>query len=434
MMQSGSPLRSSRMNSTVAEDEVLSVLIEQQNEAINVSEVAKRSRVHGATTNRIVSRQVATGLVRDQHEGRERLVRIDTASPLYPSTAERLWVSMGVVAPPAPYDSQVPAEARRRHEHLAYRDLRGRSLPHGVPEELRTALTGGPLHARREDVDEGPLAPVVRAVVRDLENLARRSHHPIAVLQETYDRWHNERDRDLFHLLMSGSDGLSLAAAVLGRDTARFPRQAADRAADVVVRSRVGALAWTLATYAVAAEAAHLGNLAQYLEGAIGAARELRLARDREQEVREDRDAAGGAAGHVDDDKVADAASKVSTAEGQLQRYWNYRGAGEHVGAAGERALVIELEVIAGHARRLAEGMAKAVCVARWQHTHPQAPGTRPGHDQPGGAIWALERGADQERIERLIDNDTRRYGQALGHVRWASDGSDGSPWTSMGL
>lgn len=396
--------------------EVLAVLIEQQNEAINISEVARRSRIPSATANRVVTRLVAAGLVDEEVEGRERLVRINSTNPQYAPITELLWISLGVVTPPPPLDPRVPYEAQRLR--LAPGEFGSLSMPRGVPEELREVLRAGHLPGPSFDVDDGPPAAVVRRLVVELRDLTDRSSHLLAVLMEARARWSDtlrgsNRDRELSHYLMSRGGGASVAAGVLRHDAARFPRQIKDRREDLRDRTHGGRKAWTFATYALATEAAELQLVADHLSAALAPAESRHLARVRLDEAREDaeRTDAGTKDREAAEAGVVRATAELDDAKADVLRFSETFSAGEYVGAAGERLLIVDLEVAAFQARALAARMAQAPCVSRWLEDHPDVAAA---HPLPRADAGSGEYDADQERLERFVDTTLPPYGRAL--------------------
>lgn len=354
-------------SSALAEDEVLAALVEHEWEEMNGVEIAARSRVPTATANRIITRMMSTGLLTHRYAGKERLVRIDVTSPLYRSTVERLWVRLGI-QPSRP----TPALAGLGVAEYGRPSGMGPfSAVDGVPPSLCQVAGAG----SQADVDDGPLAPMARSLVLDLQALAGRCGWMRNLLMDAASDspWRTTRDEDLWHRTGDGSR-VGQAAQVLRRTTARSPRDANRRDDhELHAPERVGQRAWTLATYAVAAEASSYRAQEKQLDMASRAGRDRYIAQSDAASARESRARATTEEERQRGDAdVATEEAKAEKVEAAITKSYHLYSAWQHVGTAGERLLAAESKTLAAQADEIAASMADQECVKRWQQDNAE--------------------------------------------------------------
>lgn len=337
-MKNAETLLSSLVRTSPATGKVLVGLVRESHDPISLTDLARSSGVSPATAMREANRLADAGLVCEHdHLGRERLVQIDQTSPLYPPITDLVYLSTG--ATPMPAD---PAFSDMR-SCFAIDDV---VLARHMPDELLS--TDGTLPG---EVDDGPSLLHARAAILQLDSLLDAIRAIQQRLQTSYDRWHNERDRDLVHLVLRAGSGTDQARRVL------------DHQSRDLDRTNVGRLAWAHAFHAVAADERILDEIADELEEAIS------LAERRAQLLQAITEHETNLAGLPDDragyrrnlvEKLEANRGELATTEAAMEGTYRYGGLCEidSVGTAGERILVEELRGLARQAAQCANDMA----------------------------------------------------------------------------
>lgn len=347
---------------------LLSVLIAHRGEEFSVADAGRAGGVSKATAARTVDRLVECELVTERRLPRERMISINTDSPVYPAVAELLWVARGVHRSAWP----VHAESYVREDSPYYiGDLRVQQL---VPAELQTR---NPLEMMNlpGEVYDGPELIAARALVSRL--VAGGGVRYWNGLQQTYARWGDERDRDLIHLTLHLGWGAQQAINVLRADT--NARAAATRAAS-------GRKTWAHAVYAVDAEAHMCLRLSEFLAEAVNRARRLKKAQ-REvaesvtwlQRIQEGQEPRKPLATMVTN-KVTEHEAELEEAKLAMDGYYRHGGTPrmDSVDCAGERLMVVQLRAAAAKMSTLAHEMAAHPSFLQWQRDNPHVHDQRP--------------------------------------------------------
>lgn len=195
------------------------------------------------------------------------------------------------------------------------------------------------------EVYDGPDVVRVRALVTRL----RRASALIPIeptLQETYARWHDERDRDLLHLTLHLGQGVGQAARAL--EAQSTPCEGS--------RGCVGRVGWAHAVYAVNAEAVMCLRVSTFLARAVDRARRYKRLQILVAEAQEGVRRAGERDESFQAKKTRDLGQReaeLAEAAEALDGYYRHGGTPpiDSVDTAGER-------IIAMQCRRAAREMA----------------------------------------------------------------------------
>lgn len=350
---------------------LLSALVASRPQQLSIAEAARRGGVSKATATRAVDHLVESGLVVEHETARERRLSINVNSPLYPQAADLVWVERGIQAP-----RSVFGDARREEPPFAIHDLDVRAL---VPPELQ--------HPREYTLEgeehDGPELVRARARMLDLERLAGEHANLDRLLEQSWNRWRAERDRDLMHLIVHLGQGAAQAARAL---RASATTSAARK------HGHIGRLAWVHATYAVAAEARLCAGAQDHLSQTL----------TRAQEFHDAEAAAFNATARVEHarshsqpaetlkdleqtrDRLVDQREQARLVYG---KDYGYGGASrpESVGTAGERLLIAHVQRLGERAAVLAEDMIAENAFARWRQDHPDVAARWPLPPNPTG-------------------------------------------------
>lgn len=185
--------------------------------------LAALARATGLSESKVLreaNRLQDAGLLVESRAGRARLVSVNAEHPLYRPIAQALYLTMGTTAP----------------QTAPLRPSESKLLP-----DVHKDLFDGPslmiARARAEHLSERLLC-----TIRAVDSAARNA----------YNRWHNERDREIIHRMIQLGDGVLAARRILV--------SSADHAQYVEGLDRVGRHAWAYATDQVRAEADAIEN------------------------------------------------------------------------------------------------------------------------------------------------------------------------------
>ena len=239
-----------------------------------------------------------------------------------------------------------------------------------LARRLPTVLTPstGQLSASEKD---GPRLEETLLYLYEIQQLARDARLPEERLQEAYEQFHHERDRDLIHQMLSVGSGAGQAAAMLARaihhGTSRpvgRPSAKTDQA-----EPRADRLVWAHIVCCLRAEEAICRERAARQHRALEAARVRRRARIRVEDAHF-LALHGGRAGTVAEVDQAKAELEEATERcADLSR----NGGVEDVGLSGERYLAAELTRLADRARTLYEELAQEPAFTSWRAHHASA-------------------------------------------------------------
>lgn len=350
---------------------LLSALVASQPQQLSIAEAARRGEVSKATATRAVGHLVESGLVARDPTRREIRLSINVDSPLYSQVVNLLWIEHGTQAP-----DQASGDGPRARPVFEITDWDVQRL---VPPQLQQP---GESTSEGQEYD-GPALVRARSRVLDLERLAGEHASFDSLLDQAWHSWHDERDRDLYHLIGHLGEGSAQAARALRAS-------AVTRAARE--RGHVGGLAWVHATYAVAAEATLCAQVEDHLRQTLTRAREFHRAETAATDAAErlDRARTQGRLGELPEgfeQEVARLVGRRARALPVLGQDYGYGGRSrpESVGTAGERLLLAHVQHLGEQAAVLADDMAAEDAVARWQQDHPDIAAQWPLPPNPTG-------------------------------------------------
>ncbi|MEU1824087.1 helix-turn-helix transcriptional regulator [Streptomyces abikoensis] len=261
-----------------------------------------------------------------------------------------------------------PVVALMRQNSTTYR-ARDLALSRRLPHVLNPA--GGRLPASEPD---GPRIDEALLALYELEDLRSAAGGPWRRLQENWDRYRSERDRDLIHDIGAVGSGAGQAAAITAhyideRAPLQHERQRRRKADNDLPRFE--RLVWAHLVCCLRAEAAICLERASWMHQAMTLSEGRRRAQDHLERARwaeSDLDRA------EDREAVAQAKAALARAE-KACAAWSQHGAGRNVGKAGEGYLAVELEQLAQRAQGLYEQLAAQPAFAAWRAEHaPEDP------------------------------------------------------------
>ncbi|MEU6350130.1 helix-turn-helix transcriptional regulator [Streptomyces sp. NPDC047072] len=215
---------------------------------------------------------------------------------------------------------------------------------------------------------DGPRLEEALLHLYELQALAADLRRPEARLQQTYERFGNERDRDLIHQMLAVGAGTSQAARILARTIdQRTERPVGRRAERRLPRDpRATRLVWAHIVCCLRAEEGICRERVVRLHRAVEAARLERRAQIKvdDAELIARNSSRPGALADVDQAKAE--LETVSRERAEHSR----NGGGGDVGLAGERYLAAELSEFADRARALYEELAAEPSFTAWRADH----------------------------------------------------------------
>ncbi|CAM5282702.1 helix-turn-helix transcriptional regulator (plasmid) [Streptomyces viridifaciens] len=211
---------------------------------------------------------------------------------------------------------------------------------------------------------DGPSLAEALLYLYEIQDLARDALRPEQRLQQTYERYGSERDRDLFHQMLSVGVSASQAAAVLARTidhgTARATRRRGRK--DGTEEPRITRNVWAHIVCCLRAQEAICRDRVARMDQALEAARRRQRAIDRLQEA--EMLASSGSGPDIEGAQAElESASRRCAA---LSR----NGGSVDVGLSGERYLAVELGELADRARTLFGRLAEHPSFGAWRSEH----------------------------------------------------------------
>lgn len=267
-------------------------------------------------------------------------------------------------------------EVRLRPEPRHERSIQSFQLDHPMPFAVSDLHLARRLPAQlnppagrlpRSEAD-GPRLEEALLYLYELQALAADLRRPEDRLQQTYERFHHERDRDLIHQMLSLGAGASQAARILARSIDnRTDRPTGRRSGKrEQTEPRASRLTWAHIVCCLRAEEGICRERIVRLHHALDAARLQRRAQVKvdDAELLARSSSRPGALADVDQAKAD--LETVSRARADHSR----NGGADDVGLAGERYLAAELGEFADRARALYEELAAEPAFAAWRADH----------------------------------------------------------------
>ncbi|MFB8236310.1 helix-turn-helix domain-containing protein [Kitasatospora purpeofusca] len=228
-----------------------------------------------------------------------------------------------------------------------------------------------PAHLAAENVQGGrsePDGPLLSDALRhlyEIQRLLRDARRPEERLQQTYEQFRSERDRDLIHQMLQVGVGAGQAATALARaiDTASASAAKGRGKRDPQDEPRLTRNLWAHVVCCLRAEEAICRDRVERMHQALDAARR------REQAVNRLQDAellARVGNRTADDPHVARARTELDQATRRCA-VLSRNGGASGVGLAGERYLAVELGELADRARALFCELAGEPAFGRWR-------------------------------------------------------------------
>lgn len=249
---------------------------------------------------------------------------------------------------------------------------RGDPMPFAVPDlhvsrRLPAQLAPASGHLPPSEAD-GPRLEEALLHLYEVEALAADLRRPEERLQNAYERFHHERDRDLIHLMLPLGTGAGRAARILARAIDRETDRPTGRRSERRQQDdpRAARLTWAYIVCCVRAEEAICRERVTRLHRALDAARVRRRAQIRVEDAELVARTSGGASivAELDQAKAALAGA------GQACSDQGRNGGGDDVGLSGERYLAAELTELADRARALYQELAREQSFEAWRTSH----------------------------------------------------------------
>ncbi len=342
---------------------ILKSLIQHDKLGLSVADLHRQIGSTPSSTLRDVNRLIDLGLVTSEDEGRARDLRFKSDSPFAAPLLDLIFVAHGVR----------PGDARG----LTTREDDGVTMSSAVdfvppiltgPRGLRSMRDrGGPLNPSVETFN-GPSPEDARAVILRIDPFSNAVRELEGNLQTAYSRWHEERDRDLIHVVLHAGEGSWYAATHL-----RWGSNAAQARSESAISDHE----WARGVYGMWAEAQTCHGIANYLDSVLDDRHQWLRAKHEVERIQEESKFSRSGSPLESEliEKAAQAARQVNELEKQFEERYHpgfHAPHKEGVGLAGERWLASAAREYGDWAQSLAMDMSEHNSFQAWKESNPE--------------------------------------------------------------